>query len=337
MDNENKIQRNQTLIYFFYGEDTFRINKEIEKIKFSVLKPDQMDFNFDRLIAPSIPEFLNIAGSYPAFSEKRVVQVEDFDDSFLNGDDMLEYVGLPSPSTVILFYYRVAKINENWKFFRELKDKSYFKLNKIRLLYDSELPQYIKNLSKEKGVKLSDEAAYYIMRYTGNNTLNINSELDKMASGFKTGKTHELKAAAETEIPLSKIKSVISLSKKFNIFDLTDKILDRDFKAAFSIFDIIYGDGEEPIKIISVLYNEIRKLHRAKIQERSGMNFETILSVNSVLPFLKKKFIKNLSAFKAGELNKIVKLIEETDLNLKTTSYPPALIFEEFIFKLGIL
>ena len=326
--------KNEVLIYFFYGEDIFRINKEIEKIKSTVLKKEQFDFNFDRLVSPSLSEFLNIAGSYPAFSEKRVVQVEDFDDSFLNDENMLEYIKSPSPDTVVIFYYKNSKINENAKFFKESKNKDYFRLSKIRLLYDSELPSYIKSLSEEKGIGLSDEAAYYIMRYTGNNILNIDSELDKLASGTKAYKD---KKGAKIEIPLSKIKQVISLSKKFNIFDLTDRILDRDLKAAFSIFNIIYGDGEEPIKIISVLYNETRKLHRAKIQEQSGMDLETILSVNSVLPFLKKKFIKNLSSFKIQELKKTVKLLEDADLKLKTTSYPPDLIFEEFIFKLSCL
>jgi hypothetical protein len=67
------------------------------------------------------------------------------------------------------------------------------------------------------------------------------------------------------------------------------------------------------------------------------MDFETILSVNSVLPFLRKKFIKNLSSFNALELKKTVELLEDADLKLKTTSYPPDLIFEEFIFKLSRL
>ena len=326
--------KNDILIYFFYGEDVFRIRREIEKIKSGILNKEQTDFNFDRLISPSLSEFLNIAASYPVFSEKRIVLIEDIDDSFLNDENMTEYVRSPSPTTVVIYYYKNSKINENWKFFKELKNKEYFKLNKIRLLYDNELPPYIKNLSKEKGIMLSDEAAYYIMRYTGNNILNIDSELNKLASGAKTDKN---KGMEKIEIPLSKIKSVISFSKKFNIFDLIDKILERDLKAAFSIFNIIYGDGEEPIKIISILYNEIRKLHRAKIQERSGMDFETILSVNSVLPFLKKKFIKNLSSFKIQELKKTVKLLEDADLKLKTTSYPPDLIFEEFIFRLGLL
>ncbi|MHB1660634.1 MAG: DNA polymerase III subunit delta [bacterium] len=333
MKNSNEVRQNSILIYFFYGEDTFRINKEIEKIKSDILKKEQLDFNFDKLAAPSLSQFLNIAESYPVFSEKRIVQIEDFDESFLNGESMLEYIKSPSPTTVAIFYHKGLKINENAKFFKELKAKNYFKLYKIRLLYDSELPSYIKNLSKEKGIKISDETAYYIMRFTGSNILNIDSELDKIASGFKTDKNN----GAELDLPLNKIKPVISLSKKFNIFDLTDKILDRDLRAAFSIFNIIYSDGEEPIKIISVLYSEIRKLHRAKIQEKSGMNFETILSVNSVLPFLKKKFIKNLSSFSAQELKKIARLLGDADLKLKTTSWPPDLIFEEFIFKVSCL
>ena len=327
---------NEVLIYFFYGEDNFRINKEIEKIKSGTLSESECDFNFDKLIAPSPSEFLNIAESYPAFAEKRIVQAEDFDDSFLNDESILEYAKSPSPSTLVIFYYNEPKINENWKFFKELKNKGYFKLNKVRKLYDNEIPSYIKNLAKEKGASISEESAYYIMRYTGNNLLNIDAELDKIASGINAG-SNSADSKVKTEIPIEKIKSLISFSKKFSIFDLTDKILDRDFRAAFSMFDVLYADGEEPIKIISILYGEAKKLHRAKIQEKSGMNIETVLNSIAVLPFLKGKFLKHLSLFNTAELRKIVKLLEDADLKLKTTSYPPDIIFEEFIFKLNRL
>jgi DNA polymerase-3 subunit delta len=322
---------NEVLIYFFYGEDNFRINKEIEKIKSGTLSESEYDFNFDKLIAPSPSEFLNIAESYPAFAEKRIVQAEDFDDSFLNDESILEYAKSPSSSTLVIFYYNEPKINENWKFFKELKNKNYFKLNKVRKLYDNEIPSYIKNLAKEKEISISEESAYYIMRYTGNNLLNIDSELDKLSSGINVD------SKANTEITLEKIKSLVSFSKKFSVFDLTDKILDRDFRAAFSMFDVLCTDGEEPIKIISILYNDVKKLHRAKIQEKSGMNIETILNSNAVLPFLKGKFLKRISLFNTAELRKIVKLLEDADLKLKTTSYPPDLIFEDFIFKLNRL
>ena len=329
----------EVLIYFFYGEDNFRINKEIEKIKSGTLSESEYDFNFDKLIAPSPSEFLNIAESYPAFAEKRIVQAEDFDDSFLNDESILEYAKSPSPSTLVFFYYNEPKINENWKFFKELKNKNYFNLNKVRKLYDNEIPSYIKNLAKEKGVSISEESAYYIMRYTGNNLLNIDSELDKIASGINAcSKSADTKVkTGVSEVSIEKIKSLISFSKKFSVFDLTDKILDREFRAAFSMFDVLYADGEEPIKIISILYNDVKKLHRAKIQEKSGMNIETILSSNAVLPFLKNKFLKRISSFNAAELRKIVKLLEDADLKLKTTSYPPDIIFEEFIFKLNRL
>ncbi len=319
-----------TLVYFFYGEDDFRIAKEIEKIKSGILKKEQTDFNFDRLISPLPVDFLTIANSYPVLSEKRVIQVEDFDGSFLNDTELLDYLNSPSPSTVIIFYDNSPKINENIKFFKELKTKNYFKLHKIRLLYENELFSYIKNLSKEKGIKISDEAVYYLIRYTGNNTVNIDNELNKIVSGIKPENKSK-------ELSVNELKPLLAFSKTFTIFDFIDKILDRDIRGAFSIFGVIYNDGEEPVKIISVLYNEARKLHKAKVQESSGMDFETILRINGVLPFLKKKFLKNLSLFSVHELKRIMELLGETDFRLKTTSYPQNLIFEEFIFKLGFL
>lgn len=318
------------LIYFFYGADDFRITGEINRIKSQALKKEQIDFNFDSLVSPSIDEFLDTINVYPVLSDKRVIRIEDFDSNFLGNTDLLNYLDSPSPTSIIIFYDRNPKINLNNKFFKKLKGKDYFKLSKIRLLYDNELFPYIKNLSMEKGIKISDESIYYIVRYTGNNTSIIDNELEKIASGIKPENKSKV-------LSVSDLKPFLSFSKTFNIFDLTDKILDKDTKRAFSIFSAIYDDGEEPIKIASILYSEVRKLHKAKLQESAGINTETILQINSIQPFLKNKFLKKLSLFSVRELKKIMELLEETDIKLKTTSHPHNLIFEEFIFKLNFL
>ncbi len=322
--------KKEILIYFFYGKDDFRIAKEINRIKYSVLKKEQVDFNFDNLVSPSIDEFLDTSNVYPVLSERRVICIDDFDGYFLNNADLLNYLDSPSPTSIIIFYDRNLKINLNNKFFKKLKGKDYFKLSKIRPLYDNELFPYIKNLSKEKDIKISDESIYYIVRYTGNNTAIIDNELDKIASGIKPENRSKV-------LSVSELKPFLSFSKTFSIFDLIDKILDKDARRAFSIFSAIYDDGEKPIKIAPMLYNEIRKLHRAKLQESAGINMETILQVNSILPFLKNKFLRNLSLFSIRELKKMMELLEEVDIKLKTTAYPHNLIFEEFIFKLNLL
>lgn len=315
------------LIFYFYGDDHFRIDMEVSKLKSSLLNGGNEDFNFDRLYNPSPADFLTIALSYPVFAEKRVLFVEDFDDSLINDESMIEYAKSPPPTTAAVFIQKISRINENTKFLKELKGKNYFKLNKIRLLYENELPAYVRKLASEKGVMLSEETAYYITRYTGNNIHNIDSELDKIAAEAACDRNNA------KQVTLDRIKPLISISKKFTVFDFADKFMEKDFRAAFSIFNVIYGDGEEPVKIVSVLYGEIRKLHRGKIQEGSGVDMDSVMSMNSVLPFLRKKFIKNLSAYSEKDLEKIAALLEETDIRLKTTSWPSDLVFEDFIFK----
>ncbi len=317
----------ETLIYFFYGTDDFRIRKEIEKIKLKNLNKEQTDFNFDKLENPSAYELLAIANSYPVFAAKRIIFIEDFDDKLLNDSSLLNYLKDPSPSTIIIFYKNSSKINENTGLLKELKQKKYFHLSKIRQLYNNELPRYIKNLCMEKDIEIGDEAVFYLLRLAGNNLVNIDNELNKLMAASKNKKA----------VTLKDIKDIVPFSRTFNVFDLIDSILEKDFKKAFNIFNLIYKEGEEPAKIVSILYTEIKKLHRAKLLESSGIDYNNILVINGIQNFLKNKFLKNMDGFSMRNLEKMIELLEDSDFKLKTSRFPGSLIIEDFIFKLRLI
>jgi DNA polymerase-3 subunit delta len=367
----------ETLIYFFYGEDEFRINKEIEKIKLTYLNKEQFDFNFDKLSNPSASQILNIADSYPVIADKRIMLIYDFEEAILNDKDLIGYINNPSPTSVIIFYKNAAKINENNNFFKTLKSKKYFKLIKIKPLYDSELPKYISEMCQEKNIVMNDETVYYFLRIIGNNLSNINNELDKISNNFKklTGKKSDasdsggntvnntviLSTGSDTAgscsytteinniardntnaknikqcITVKDIKSLISVSRAFTVFDFIDAIIDKDFRKAYNIFSLLYEEGEEPVKIISILYTEIKKIHKGKLMDKAGIDLNTVLLANNIPPFLKNKFIARMNSYNLKSLSAIIEIIEETDIKLKTSGFPDNLIFEELIFKTNL-
>ncbi|MHB1646402.1 MAG: DNA polymerase III subunit delta [bacterium] len=335
----------EILIYFFYGEDEFRINKEIEKIKLKYLKENQIDFNFDRISNPSAADILNIADSYPVIADKRIILIDSFEDAILNDEYLNEYANNPSPTSIIIFYKNTPKLNENNSFLKTLKLKKYFKLIKIRPLYDSELPKYISEMCREKNINMDEETIYYFLRITGNNLYNINNELDKISNSFNNVINNNdnnnnnaiSNAKNQKQITFKDIKSLIAVSRAFTVFDLIDAIVDKDFKKAYNIFCLIYEEGEEPVKIISILYTEIKKIHKGKLMDKSGIDLNTILSVNNIQPFLKNKYLARMNSYKLKNLEDIIKIIEDTDIKLKTSGFPDNIIFEELIFKTNLI
>ena len=332
----------EILIYFFYGEDEFRINKEIEKIKLKYLQENQIDFNFDRISNPSATDILNIADSYPVIADKRIVFIDSFEDTLLNDEDLTKYANNPSPTSIIIFYKNTPKLNENNSFLKTLKLKKYFKLIKIRPLYDSELPKYIAEMCREKNINMNEETIYYFLRITGGNLYNINNELDKISNSFNNvinnNNNNAISSAKnKKQITFKDIKSLIAVSRTFTVFDLIDAILDKDFKKAYNIFSLIYEEGEEPVKMISILYTEIKKIHKGKLMDKSDIDLNTILLVNNIQPFLKNKYLARMNSYKLKNLEDIIEIIEDTDVKLKTSGFPDNIIFEELIFKTNLI
>lgn len=209
----------------------------------------------------------------------------------------------------------------------------------------------IREMVSAAGKRIDDEAVTGILTRTGTSMRGLVSEMEKLL----------LYVGARPAVQVEDVLEVFSHSREANIFDVTNAVSSRDAGKALLALRSLLTQREPAPLILNVLAGEIRNL----IIARSALDrwldgkldpalpFETfrfrvlprlkeprdgddgsaakLLDMN---PFRAFNLLKGASRFSLDRLLEGLEAIHETDLTLKTSGHPEALLLEQLLVKL---
>jgi DNA polymerase-3 subunit delta len=157
-------------------------------------------------------------------------------------------------------------------------------------------------------------------------------------------------------IEAADVEAVVGRSKEDAVFALTGALSARNLTAALASLRELLDQGEAPLMIFSMMVREIRLLLQARLLIDSGRlksfnanmaeyfryqkfiqpllkqpGQEDQLDIVSQHPFVAYQALKNAGRFKRQELVAFLGLLARTDLELKSTNLPPALLLERLL------
>ncbi len=209
----------------------------------------------------------------------------------------------------------------------------------------------IREMMSAAAKRIDDEAVAGILTRTGTSMRGLVSEMEKLL----------LYVGARPAVQAEDVLEVFSHSREANIFDVTNAVSGRDAGKALLALRSLLTQREPAPLILNVLAGEIRNL----IIARSALDrwldgkldpalpFETfrfrvlprlkeprdgddgsaakLLDMN---PFRAFNLLKGASRFSLDRLLEGLEAIHETDLTLKTSGHPEALLLEQLLVKL---
>ena len=209
----------------------------------------------------------------------------------------------------------------------------------------------IREMVSAAGKRIDDEAVAGILARTGTAMRGLVSEMEKLL----------LYVGARPAVQAEDVLEVLSHSREANIFDVTNAVSSRDAgKALLGLRSLLTQREPAPL-ILNVLAGEIRNLIIARSaldrwldgKLDPGLPFETfrfrvlprlkeprdgddgsaarLLDMN---PFRAFNLLKGASRFSLDRLLEGLEAIHETDLTLKTSGHPEALLLEQLLLKL---
>lgn len=311
------------MIYLIYGLNSILIDKQIKKIIESYNIAD-ININYYDLDNTNIKNLIDDFQTISLFEEKKVVVVNDstiFTGSSkieLTDDNqqlLLKYFDDFNPNTIVIFSVINEKLDERKKITKLLKNNhKIIECNKI-----DNLPKYVKELFD----------AYNI----DNN--NINIFIDRVGNdiGIIEQEVIKIKTYKDDDLNISK-EDIISLTSEninTDIFNLIETIVLKNKEKAIKIYRELIKIGEEPIKLIVMLANNIRIIYQTKEFTKKGYTEKDIAAELNIHPY-RVKLAKEKSREYSSEslLNQLNKLAE-LDMNIKTGAIDKDLGFELFI------
>lgn len=311
------------MVYLFFSKEQYLINKEINKI---ILENNIEDININTydLNESNIKEVIEDSETFSMFDDKKIIIVNNAyiftpkkndveqDSNLLEG-----YLSNVNPSTILIFNFLDAKLDERKKLVKELK--------KYGTIKDLDSSNDIKGIIKDMFApyKIDNNLITLLIDRVGNNLIMLETEIEKI----KIYKDKDLNVSEEDIINLT------SENIEADMFLLVDTIIKKDTKKAIDIYHEMLNMNEEPIAIIITLANKIRTLYQTKELYKKGYSENDIASILGVKPGYLYYLKDSLRRYDSPTLYKLLSKLADLDYNIKKGKVDKNIALELFILE----
>lgn len=321
--------RNFKPIYFLHGEESYYIDAIVRYALENILDEAERDFNQTVLYAKDTPPLnvLDAATRLPMMSEFNVVVVKEAQEykKAAQWEVFEQYFESPSSSTILIFAHKYKKFDKRSRIYKILAKKAViFESQGIK---DYQLPSWISDYVRKKGWSITDKACALIAEFVGNELERIVNELGKLFIVLNEG----------TQINEKHIEEHIGISKDYNVFELSNAVLEKDVAKAYRIVQYF---GENPkathiTVVVGSLYSLYQRLFKAHfLKTNDARQLATMLKIH---PYPAKELLINKRKHPAKIISRNFGILREYDLQAKgvgSGGTSDAELMKELIYKL---
>ncbi len=320
------------MILFLYGGDTYRSQKKLDDIKAKFLRDiDPSGLNLQQLDggAADPDEIRTALRASPFLAAKRLVVIKDLIVSAKKkkGEALPELLDAVPEETILVLHEREgAEELEGSPAYEKLKGGKFYP--EFRPMGPNEVPAWISQEAKSRGVTFSKEAMAAYVSGAGNDAWNIANELDAM--------TAYAGASGRTEIGIDAVRACARTQVEESVFDLLDAIGTKRAGAAAGLLDRLLLQGESEVALLSRLLGHVRGLLVASELSVSGEASKDRLARElGIHPFAASKLLSQSRHHKLGDLERLFVWLVDADEKLKQGGWPkPRMALDLFLSEL---
>lgn len=304
-------------IYLLYGEDTFLLEQQLNKIKKNfgeTIKGINYIYIDENSVQELIADIETPAFGYPnkliiaretGIFERDVKgrsggaskELKDKINTYLK-----ENVDMINESVILVFVENQAE-----------KNSIYNTIEKIGTVCDFEeqkpfqIIKRLKAICNAYKVNVDENTLQYLIESCGTNMQDLINEIRKLIE--YAGENGTIKKQDIDKLCIKKIESII--------FDLTDNLGQKKIKEAMEVLYNLIASKEPIQKILITLYNHFKKLYFVKLATYYNKDIAQSLQLKPNQIFLVNKYKIQAKGFKTSELRKIIQELEDLDYKYK--------------------
>ena len=278
------------MIYFFYGDEDFNIDLEVEKLK-KELDPNFLEMSYKTYDHPKFADLIAILRTQPMMFGKMLIVIECFKYFSEGFDDkeiaqITEAIENNSDSLDIVFTAKIPrdegkKLDSRRKLYKLLTKQNAKEFPTIPS-YKSELNTWIVKQAKNYKLNLTPDAVQTLISMLGNNLRQLDSEIQKLAISV-----HPKDTANEKDV-----KEICTNNE--DLFALSDALMQMQYDTALLEYKKLL-DKDHPIKILATLQTMVRKWVTLKANGSKMNSFELtkLTGMNEYVIKLTQQKMKN--------------------------------------------
>ena len=304
-------------IYLLYGEDTFLLEQQLNKIKKNfgeTIKGINYIYIDENSVQELIADIETPAFGYPnkliiareTGIFKREVkgrsggaskELKDKINSYLK-----ENVDMINESVILVFVENQAEKNSIYNTIEKIGTVCNFEEQK-----PFQIIKRLKAICNAYKVNVDENTLQYLIESCGTNMQDLINEIRKLIE--YAGENGTIQKQDIDKLCIKKIESII--------FDLTDNLGQKKVKEAMEVLYNLIASKEPIQKILITLYNHFKKLYFVKLAIYYNKDIVQSLQLKPNQMFLVNKYKLQAKGFKTSELRKIIQELEDLDYKYK--------------------
>ncbi len=303
-------------VYFFYGDEDFNIDLEIEKLK-TKLNQDFIAMNFQTLDNPEYSELITALRTPPMmFGEMLVLinaeryfssqknyfednELEDIEDALKNNPEALNIVFI-----VKLPRDEGKKLDSRRKLYKILTKYKSQEFAAFKTYKTADISAWIKNHAKKsKDLTLQEDAIELLIEQIGNNLRQFDGELDKLKLIAHPQKVVTKKMVEEI---------VISNQDLFNITELLMK--NRKDEALLEFKKLT--DKKHPLEILAAIQTMLKKW--ITLKTKNSVSVSELSKLTGMHEFVIKQTLAKLKNTKISDLVNLKQNLFNVECKIKS-------------------
>jgi len=317
-------------IYFLCGGEAFYIDALTDLIEENVLNETEKAFNQTIAYGKDLTtrQIIETCGRLPMMAERQLVIIKEAQALNLKTDDeeqFLRYLKNPVKSTVLVFAWKHGKPDGRKAFGKEMiKVASYFE---SKPLYENAVAPWVKKWLNERKFRIEEEAAEFLVEYTGTELSNVANELEKLIINKIAGST----------ITLDEVATGVGLTKEFTPFELNNALGAKNLTKVYQIVNYFVANPKNGplVMLVATMQTYFNKLYLA-YQFRNMMDKDLAAAIK-VSPFFVKDYKAAARNYSGQKIEQIFYLLEEYDLRAKGVNnqgVKEGELLKELVFKI---
>lgn len=306
-------------VYFFYGEEDFNIEQEIEKLK-KGLDKNFLEMSFKTYDNPKFPDLISILRTQPMMFGKMLVVINCLDYFSKTFDDkeikqIAEVLEENNDNLDIVFVAQLKrdegkKLDSRKKFFKTLSKYNAQEFAVIPTYKTAELEGWIIKQAKAKKLKMDTGAATAMISQIGNNLRQLDTELDKL----------QLMAYPQNVVTPDMVKEICISNE--DLFAFSDYLLEGKKDLALREYRKLL-EKKYCMEIVSTLQTMLRRwiILKAKSSECTPIELSRLTGQHE---YVVKLTLQKLKKTNLKDLVKLKQNITEAEFKIKSGQAPNA-------------
>jgi DNA polymerase-3 subunit delta len=313
-------------VYYLMGEESYFTDRLVDYISKNVLSDVEQEFNLTVFygLDTDIDTVISAARRYPMMAEHQVIIVKEAQ-MIKNIDALINYLRVPQPSTLLVFAHKNGSLDKRKKVAVELERCGVVLDSKK--VNDNQLPQFINNYMREKGLVADNKAVLMLAESVGADLSRMAGEIDKLSI---------LKGEGSANITPDMIEEHIGISKEYNNFELQNAIVNKDiYKANRIINYFAQNQKKNPIQMtLPLLFSFFSNLMMAYYApDKSERGVSEFLGIRWGCGDYVKA-MRNYRAMHVMEILHLIRLADAQSKGAEGAAIPAGEIMRELLYKI---